>query len=41
MKLIYLAGKKIGFNLMDEEYFKIPYVTDMLIPQTVILQVQA
>ena len=23
-----LAGKKIGFNLPDEEYFTIPYVPD-------------
>ena len=25
-----LSGKKIGFNLLDDEYFTIPYVTDTI-----------
>ena len=24
------SGKKIGFNLLDDEYFKIPYITDTI-----------
>ena len=24
------SGKKVGFNLLDEEYFIIPYITDAI-----------
>ena len=24
------SGKKVGFNLLDGEYFKIPYITDTI-----------